>query len=117
MPRCTRPPVEQSCLRRGRFHGAGGLTMAFTRDIATGRPTGIRTPTHTRTATVVAATGTPTATSTSTSTPTSTATATPTPPAFGGPLFSDGFESGSLPGAWTSTSVSSGNSLSVDTTL
>jgi hypothetical protein len=32
-------------------------------------------------------------------------------------LFSDGFESGSLPGAWTSTSVSSTNSLALDTTL
>jgi hypothetical protein len=32
-------------------------------------------------------------------------------------LFSDGFESGSLPGNWTSTKVSSGNSLSLDSTL
>jgi hypothetical protein len=32
-------------------------------------------------------------------------------------IFSDGFESGSLPGNWTSTSVSSGNSLSLDSTL
>jgi hypothetical protein len=32
-------------------------------------------------------------------------------------IFSDGFESGSLPGNWTSTTVSSGNSLSLDSTL
>jgi hypothetical protein len=32
-------------------------------------------------------------------------------------LFSDGFESGSLPGAWTATNVSPGNTLSLDTTL
>jgi hypothetical protein len=32
-------------------------------------------------------------------------------------LFSDGFESGTLPGAWTATSVSSTNSLSIDTAL
>ena len=32
-------------------------------------------------------------------------------------IFSDGFESGSLPGAWTATSVSAGNSLTLDTTL
>jgi N,N-dimethylformamidase beta subunit-like protein/HYDIN/CFA65/VesB family protein/centrosomal CEP192-like protein len=32
-------------------------------------------------------------------------------------LFSDGFESGSLPGAWTATSVTSPNTLSIDTTL
>jgi len=32
-------------------------------------------------------------------------------------LFSDGFESGSLPGAWTSTKVTGNNTLSLDTTL
>ena len=32
-------------------------------------------------------------------------------------IFSDGFESGSLPGNWTSTSVSSSNSVSLDSTL
>ena len=32
-------------------------------------------------------------------------------------LFSDGFESGSLPGNWTSTTISSGNSLTLDSTL
>jgi len=32
-------------------------------------------------------------------------------------IFSDGFESGSLPGNWTSTSVSTSNSLSLDSTL
>jgi len=32
-------------------------------------------------------------------------------------LFSDGFESGSLPGAWTSKTVSSGNTLALDTSL
>jgi len=32
-------------------------------------------------------------------------------------IFSDGFESGSLPGNWTSTKVSTGNSLTLDSTL
>lgn len=32
-------------------------------------------------------------------------------------IFSDGFESGSLPGAWTGTMASSGNTVSLDTTL
>ncbi|MFL5658953.1 MAG: N,N-dimethylformamidase beta subunit family domain-containing protein [Ktedonobacteraceae bacterium] len=32
-------------------------------------------------------------------------------------IFSDGFESGSLPGNWTSTSVSTSNSLTLDSTL
>ena len=32
-------------------------------------------------------------------------------------IFSDGFDSGSLPGNWTSTTISSGNSLALDGTL
>ena len=32
-------------------------------------------------------------------------------------IFSDGFESGSLPGAWTGTTVSTSNSVALDTTL
>jgi hypothetical protein len=32
-------------------------------------------------------------------------------------IFSDGFEGGSLPGNWTSTTISSGNSLALDSTL
>ena len=32
-------------------------------------------------------------------------------------IFSDGFESGTLPGAWTATSVSATNSVSIDATL
>lgn len=80
-------------------------------------PTNTATPgSSTPTATTVV----PTSTSTSTPVPptaTSTLTPAPTSTPGGSVIFSDGFESGSLPGAWTGTTVSSTNSLSLDSTL
>jgi hypothetical protein len=41
----------------------------------------------------------------------------PTPTSSTGLIFRDGFESGTLPGAWTSTTISTTNNLALDTTL
>ncbi|HEX9069453.1 MAG TPA: hypothetical protein VF807_11850, partial [Ktedonobacterales bacterium] len=88
---------------------------------ATATPAPTSTPTPGPTATPTPApTATPTPLPTATPTPRPTATPTPLPtatPSGGSTLFNDGFESATLPGAWSGTVMVNGNAVASDSVL